>query len=309
MALTAEQKALRAGKITASAVGALMEGDDAKVFNLWCELTGNPRYVGTNLDDVWAVQLGSYSELLNLHWYARQNGYGPLIKKATFGTDDKGNLVMTSCEVYPENAVKKLGEVIVHPDYHWAAATLDAWDSKAEVPLVVECKHCGNFRKMPDIIAKYTPQLHWQMFVTGTKKAKLRVIIGANEPTDLIVEWDDFYWSTMWVRVLAFWEQVTNKIEPRGGTEAVAVSFEPSKYRTIDLDEEAMDHNWSGDMIVHLDVWIETNNAADRNEKAVKGIKDLLPADVGTLTHVHEDGKGRVTVKRNVKGAVSITSK
>ena len=306
MALSKEQREARKGKLTASAVGLLMEGDDAKIYNLWCELTDHPDYTKESLDDVWPVQLGSHTELLSLNWYSRTKGYGPLIKKAVIETDENGSLVVTHLELYPENPIKSMGDLIVHPQYDWAAATLDAYDSKEGVNLVVECKHCGNFRKEQDIITKYMPQLHWQMFVKGTKEIILRVIIGANEPKDIQIAWDDFYWATLWDRAQKFWEQVKTKTPPARGQQSVGVVFEPSKYRTIDLDKDFDNHNWSGDMVVQLDIWIETQKQAERNDKAKAEIKKILPADVGTLIHIHEEGKGRVKVKRNKAGAVSI---
>lgn len=304
MALTQAQREARKGKLTASAVGLLMDGGDREVLNLYYEITEDERYEPSDLDDVWPVQLGSNTELFVLHWYARSKGYGPLIKRATTETDERGNLMVTSVELYPDNPVNKMGELICHPVHTWAAATLDAWDSV--LGMAVECKHCGNYRKLPDILAKYAPQLHWQMFVTGTKKITLRITIGANEPVNHIVEWDDFYWSTLWDRAQKFWHHVINKNPPpRANSSAPpAMAMTPVVYRTVDLKQLALDGemlpNWAPEIMGHLDLWLETVDAMKTNATAIDKIKELLPSDVGSLIH---DG---VKITRNKAGAVTI---
>ncbi|MBO0715732.1 MAG: hypothetical protein J2P55_00145, partial [Rhizobiales bacterium] len=60
--LTAEQRALRENKITASFLPALMTGDDAAIYNKWLELIGDPCWVPENFDNDWPVQFGSFIE-------------------------------------------------------------------------------------------------------------------------------------------------------------------------------------------------------------------------------------------------------
>ena len=275
MALTAEQKALRKGKLTASAVGALMEGDEAKIFNLWCEMTGDPRYVEEDLDDVWPVQLGSETEALNLRWYEKKTG----------------------------NKVTRKGEVVVHPDYPWVAATLDGWDSVLNIP--IECKHVNGFSKLPNVIEKYTPQFHWQMFVTKTLQLKPSVIIGAMEPNVSTIEWDEFYWQTLWHRAQQFWKHVEAKTPPNNnGERMVAVAIPKDQLKTIDLPKLALNGqpwpNWASEMVSHLEIWLESRDAATKCDKAKDDVKKLLPADVGIIIHeevrVVRDGRG-VTLK------------
>ena len=73
MALTDAQRLAREGKLTASRVAPLMTGDKAKIMAVWRELCGDPTYEEENLDEVWAVQLGTTTEALNLEWYERVN--------------------------------------------------------------------------------------------------------------------------------------------------------------------------------------------------------------------------------------------
>ena len=72
--LTEAQCRARDGKLTASRVGVLMSGDEAAIYALWREMIGDPDYKPEDLSDVWAVQLGSCTENLNLDWYERRTG-------------------------------------------------------------------------------------------------------------------------------------------------------------------------------------------------------------------------------------------
>ena len=150
MSLTAEQKAQREGKLTSSRIAILMMGVAADIDRLYREMIGESPE--ENLDHIWPVQLGAATEKLNLDWYERKNGV----------------------------ILAHRGRVVTHPDWPWAAATLDGWDDKLKCP--VECKHVGGYEPMEIIIDRYQPQLQWQMWCTGASKCALSVITGAREP-------------------------------------------------------------------------------------------------------------------------------
>lgn len=95
--LTVDQLQAREGKITASRVGVLMSGDEAKILALWREMLGLEE--PPDLSGVWPVRRGEATEQLNLDWFQEKQGK-PVIRR---------------------------GEVVVHPDYDWAACTLDGW--------------------------------------------------------------------------------------------------------------------------------------------------------------------------------------
>jgi hypothetical protein len=99
MALTAAQLEARKGKLTASAIGALMSGDPAKVKELWQRMVGDPAYVEPDFSRAWPVQLGTVTEELNLDWYT----------------------------VKTKREITLRGEVVVSDELPWAAATLDGW--------------------------------------------------------------------------------------------------------------------------------------------------------------------------------------
>lgn len=181
--LTTEQQKAREGLLTASRVSALMSGDDAEVYGLWRELIGDPLFRPENLDDVWAVQLGSCTEPLNLDWFEREHG-----------------------------VVSRRGDVIIHPLIDWAACTLDGWSGVHQCP--IEAKHVGGREPFDTIMQRYQPQMHWQMFVTEADKVALSVIMGASAPVVEFVPRDDSYLREMVKRAHEFMEHVFNLTPP-----------------------------------------------------------------------------------------------
>lgn len=97
MSLTAAQLEARAGRLTASRVGALMKGDPVAILKLYKQMIGEEQE--DDLSQVWAVRLGECTEQLHLNWHQWSRGV----------------------------PVTRRGEVVVHPKYHWAACTLDGW--------------------------------------------------------------------------------------------------------------------------------------------------------------------------------------
>jgi hypothetical protein len=172
MALTADQQSQRRGKLTASAIKVLMEGDPKAVHDLWSMLVGNGSYVEPDLSDIWAVQFGSYTEPFHLDWLQRKNG--PIVRR---------------------------GEVVTHHN-GWASATLDGWIADQEI--VVEAKCVGGFEKREIVVQRYQPQCHWLMDMTGTKHIALSLIEGAREPVIEMVEHNPEYDAELWRRAEAF---------------------------------------------------------------------------------------------------------
>jgi hypothetical protein len=97
--LSPEQIAARKGRMTASRIACLMTADTTKIMQLYMELTDDPGFIADDLRDVWPVRLGEATEQLSLDWFQEKNGL----------------------------AVTRRGEVVVHPEIEWAAATLDGW--------------------------------------------------------------------------------------------------------------------------------------------------------------------------------------
>jgi hypothetical protein len=180
--LTAEQHAARENKLTASRVSALMSGDPAKIRDLWHLMIGDPNYVEPDLSDVWPVQLGVATEVLNLRWFSRKHG-----------------------------PISRVGEVVVGTP-SWAACTLDAWSVDRGCP--VECKHVGGREPLETIIARYAPQTTWQCLVTGAKEYALSVIMGAQEPIVEYLPLDEAYAKELMTRAEQFMAHVENLTPP-----------------------------------------------------------------------------------------------
>lgn len=259
MALTDAQRKARDGKLTASRVGVLMTGDDAAVLNLWREMVGDPAWVEDDLSGVWPVQLGAHTESLNLDWYERTTGH----------------------------ALER-GRSVTSPDLPWAAATLDGWDVADR--MCVEAKHVNNWAKINDVIARYQPQLHWQMYVTQTDQAAMSVIIGASEPVVEIIQRDLDYMRELIARAADFWDCVTSLTPP--------VTLPPLAAPIIPVKEVDMhgSNEW-GSLAVD---WVSNKIAAKAFEASAKGIKAMVAPDV-----VRAFGHG-IEAKRAKNGAITI---
>lgn len=261
VALTEEQLRQRDGRLTASRVACLMSGDEAKILNLWREMVGDPEFVEEDLSDVWAVALGSVTEALNLDWYERRSG----------------------------RPVTRRGEVVISPDANWAAATLDGWDDT--VPAPIECKHVGGYERREVVIARYQPQMHWQMIVTGTHRVMLSLIEGTKEPVVEPIDWDAEYGAELWRRAEDFMRHVES-LTPPVAIPAVAAPI-------IAVKELAMDGNnlW----VDSAYNWLTHGKNARLFVAAEKELKSMVPADCkrayGAGIQVLRDRAGRLSVK------------
>lgn len=184
MSLTPEQLKARDGKLTGSVVGCLMTGNVAKQTALWRELIGDPGFKRDDLRAVWAVQLGSETEQLNLDWYERKT----------------------------HHEVTRRGEVVVDKTYQWAAATLDGWDDVLGIP--VEAKHVGGYEPRATIVERYRPQCTWQMTVCGSSSCALSIIEGARAPIIERIEYDEGYSIELWRRAENFMQHVWAMVPP-----------------------------------------------------------------------------------------------
>lgn len=261
MALTATQILARQGKLTASRVAPLMTGDKAKIMAVWRELCGDPTFQEENLDDIWAVQLGSCTENLNLDWYER-------IKQKT---------------------LSRRGEVVVHPDYDWAAATLDGFDDT--IPGPVECKHVSGFEKYDVVLQRYQPQIHWQMEVTQTLKCAFSVIEGGRQPRVEIIDYNKDYADELMARAIRLMEHVWNLTPP--------VELEPVQLKTI---SRLKDYNMTGNnqWATAAADFLKHQPSAKSFKTADETLRGLIPNDANSCI-----GYGLVA-KRDKANRVSI---
>lgn len=182
MSLNAAQIARRAGKLTASRIGALMTGDAAKIHRLWLEMIGDE--LPEDLSHIWAVRLGECTETLQLDWYEERQ----------------------------RQEVTRRGEVCVHPNIDWAACTLDGWIDALKCPL--EAKHVGGREPLEVVVERYQPQMQWLMFVTDARQCALSIIVGASAPVVEFIERADPYIDEMFLRGDQFMQCVQARIPP-----------------------------------------------------------------------------------------------
>jgi predicted phage-related endonuclease len=259
--LSDAQIAARKGKLTASAVACLMVGDTQKIYDLWRLLTGDPTYQEPDLSEIWAVQLGEATEQLNISWFERKN----------------------------RMLVTRRGEVVVHPEYDWAAATIDGWVE--EHGCCIECKHVGGREPLEVVIERYWPQIGWQMFVTGANQCALSVIMGVSEPIVEFLDRDEGYIQEMLKRGEQFMACVRARRVPVA-LEPVAAPVDASKIYSMEGN-----NTWADQAAE----WLATRPFADRCEQASKLLKAIVPDDAKKCTghgvFIVRDRAGRLSLR------------
>lgn len=262
MALTEAQKLAREGKLTASRVACLMTGDKAKIMALWRELCGDPLHEEEDLEHVWDVRMGELTEELNLEWYERKRSV----------------------------KVSRRGEVVQHPDYSWAAATLDGFDPSLPGP--IEAKHVGGYEKREVIVQRYQPQIQWQMEVTGTQQCAFSVIEGKQQPRVEIIQRNKVYADELMARALRLMECVWSMREP--------VQLEPVELRTISPLKD-YDFNGSNEWAHAAADWLSHRKAAEMFENAQSKLKELIPRDaksvIGYDVVARRDRASRISIR------------
>lgn len=259
MTLTAEQIKARAGKLTASRVACLMTGDAAAILRLYQEMIGET--VPEDLSHVWPVRLGEATEALQLDWYEEQNG-APLSRR---------------------------GEVVVHPQHSWAAATLDGWDEILHCP--VECKHVGGREPVEVVIDRYQPQMQWQMEVTGATLCGLSVIMGANPPIVEYIDRAPEYAAEMVKRGKQFMDCVAARRLP------VVLPSVPAPADPTKIIDMTGNNQWADAAFL----WLQSKAMADQCKSAEKFLKSLV-TDEAKKCHGHgvqitRDRAGRLSLR------------
>lgn len=256
--LSPEQISARAGKLTASRIACLMRADAAAILRLYHELIGEEP--PEDLSHVWPVRLGEATEQLNLDWY-EANG----------------------------NTLSRRGEVVTHPQYEWAAATLDAWDDVLGCP--IETKHVGGREPLEVIIERYQPQMQWQMECTSASQCGLSVIMGASAPIVEYIERDADYAAEMVRRGMQFMTCVAQRIDPVV-LPAVAAPIDASK-----VYDMTGNNSWAA----HAATWRENKPAAQACKEAEAVLKAIVPEDAkkchGHSIQITRDRAGRLSLR------------
>jgi predicted phage-related endonuclease len=237
LGLSAEQLAARHGALGGSDANTIMSGNEQRLLRLWREKRGE--VPGEDLSDNLAVQMGSFTEPLNVAWF----------EKAT------GKIVTARGDVARR-------EWAGHP----MAATLDGLCGDA----VFEAKHCGVRNTDAELFARYVPQLTHNCLCAGHTRAFLSIFKGNGDWLMMEYELDADYAARLVEAEAAFWQCVQT------GEPPCAVPAEPTP---TPVGVKVYDQTGSNEWASHCATFIETELAADRHDIAKKALKELVPAD------------------------------
>jgi hypothetical protein len=266
MALTKRQIIAREGKLTASRVACLMEGDADSIYQLWLELTGDPEGLrraeeqAKELEGVWIIKLGEATEQANLDWIERSMG-----------------------------KISGRGKVFQHPEIPWAACTLDGWLEDHECP--IEAKHNNGFEPAADVLNRYMPQFHWQMICTDTLKMYCSMIRGTREPEPYLVPYDEAYATELLARASVFMQNVIQLQEPCANP-----FIEPPKIAAVRIDDMTGNKQWK----TLAGEWLKFRPFVQKYNAAQAELKKLVAAEAKECF-----GHG-IRIKRNKAGALTI---
>ncbi len=260
LGLSPAQHAARDGKITASFAPYLMAGNEERILNEWRRLVGDPGYVAPDFSDNWPVKFGQYIEPFALDWHQRKLGH----------------------------ALTERGASVVDPERPYVSCTLDAFDAPRS--MVIDVKALGGHRKLDEAVTFYLPQLVVQRGCKSAARAALLVVHGGGEPVEIEAEIPVDYEAEVWRRIDQFWACCETLAQP------IAMAPIAAPVPAIKEYDFTGNNAWGE----HAATWLEHRTAAKKFEGAVKGIKELIPADAKRAI-----GFG-ITAERNKAGSISI---
>jgi predicted phage-related endonuclease len=240
LGLTDEQLQERRRGIGGSDAAKIMGG---MWHELWLDKTG--RSEPEDLSRVLAVQMGLFTEPLNIFWFERETGH------KVFGR----------------------GEVYRHPDYDFIRCTLDGLTLIKSRPAIIQAKHVSAFSKIEEIEQRYYPQVAHEMLVTGSSLAFLSVFLGTQKWECVEIQRDREYTTRLLEYEQEFWGYVTRD-EPPPQPEAVPIPARPAVYRTVDMSGSNVWCDFAVD-------WLENQGAAKKYDKAAKELRAMVEPDVG----------------------------
>lgn len=226
-----------------------------------------------DLSQVFKVQLGITTEPLHRRWFGMQTGF----------------------------TINDAPPFRQHPKFSWMYANLDGWIEEKDT--FVEFKHTNARATLREKARYYMPQLQHYLCVTDTQYAYFSIIKGNDDPEFCVIDRNESYIEELVEMEQSFWWHVENKvqpeIEPRGQAKAMeekAAEVLIDGLRTIDM---ASNNAW---VSTAMD-WLQTREAAARNEAAAKAIKELVPEDAaeafGAGVIVRRDRRNRLSLREH----------
>lgn len=262
--LTPEQLERRRQGIGGSDAVILLSGVQEDILQLWREKRGEAEH--EDLSDVLAVQMGQWTEPLNLYWFEKKTNFH----------------------------VKQKGLEIAHESMPHMLATLDGVFVCEEGDGVLEAKHVNSYHFVLDkIVNNYYPQLQHNMLVSGLEFSALSIFIGSMQWQWEMVRADASYQKTLVEREAEFWNCVVSGRIP-GKFDAVEpnIPIPPGK-EIISLDGD-------NEFATAAYDYLRTMYDAKLNKISAEKIRDKVPPHVGGVK-----GHG-VIVKRQKNGSLRI---
>lgn len=263
--LTEAEVAERRNYIGGSDANVICGNNEERIANLLREKWGEiePEDLSDNLP----VQMGTWTEDLNLFWLEKKTG-----------------------QIVDERNVQK-----THPEYYFIKARsdgeIDAWDA------VVDAKHVNPFNFDIDALAqRYAPQLAIQMVCCGRSRAFLSVFAGNTIHEYVEVPISKEYLAQVEDMLVEFWNAVQRISDPYLYLKCLhrpePVEFD--KQRTVDMVGNNAWTNFEAE-------YVETLDATLRNKEAAKELKELVEHDVK-----HAFG-AELQIKRSKNGSLRLT--
>lgn len=241
LGLSPVERGARSDGIGGSDAKFIMEG---KWYQLWLLKTG--RADPDDLSEVLAVQMGLYTEALNLLWFERKTG----------------------------QQVIRRGELCIHPHLSFMRATLDG--ATRDPATVVQAKWCGARSKIEEVEQRYMPQVHHEMITAGYDFAYLSVLTGWPSYELIEIRRDEDYAEKLLDREMAFWSHVESDTPPPDAP-SISAPTKVSAWRSVDMRSS---NAWTE----HAGIWCDTIAASRRCEKAAKELRAMVEDDVGKAT-------------------------
>lgn len=261
----------RRSYIGGSDANTLLSGDLERIHNLWLEKTGQKE--PDDLSDNLAVQMGTWTEDLNLYWWERQTG-----------------------EKVRERNIQKS-----HKEYTFIKARADGETTIDGQPAVIDAKHVGAFYFDADqILERYAPQLTLQMSIIGVKKGVISCFVGSNRWEPIYIDLDPLYEAQVISACVDFWGHVVARTPPVEVPKA-KLGLPTALLRDVDMSAS---NEWGA----LEDDYLNTEAQAKTFEAAKKGLKGLVADDVRTAAGRHvtikRDKNGNLRFSRT-KGSKS----
>lgn len=238
LGLSASAIAARQHSIGGSDANIILGGNPDKLIALWRQKRGEAE--PDDLSDILAVQMGSYTEPLNIAWFEKQTG----------------------------RMVTQRGHAIKRDGEPWMTCTLDGMTDAGAT--VFEAKHVGTRSTDDEIFARHVPQLTHNCLCAGVERAVLSAFKGNGDWALWDYDLDADYAAELVAQEAVFWKHVQDGTPP--APLPVPPAPKPVGVREVDMTGS---NAWAS----HAADYTETLLAADRHDLARKGLKELVPND------------------------------